>query len=274
MPVASPSVPFRAFSGSENGGQGHTGPALGMFITNMLQIRFLSGVVAADLPSEELCPLVQSDKPVRALKEHLAALVGASRFRQRLFHEHMELQDHSPLRDMSELQLVILDFQDAEDETTQAFISACGVGPLAKVESFLQLPQNPNVLDPEADQAPIHVAAENGQLEVVRLLLEAGADKDLAAEDGNTALQEASWRGHLAVVRELLAAGADKNVVWQDSLTALHWASASGHSEVVRELVEAGADKNAVAHNGTTSLIAASVEGHLASGARVAGGRS
>ena len=118
--------------------------------------------------------MVQSDKPCRVLKDHLAAVLGASRFRQRLFHEQIELQDESSLTALSELQVVILDFQDAGDEKTQAFISACGVGPLAKVESFLQLPQNPNVLDPEADQAAIHVAAENGQLEIVRLLLEAG----------------------------------------------------------------------------------------------------
>ena len=56
------------------------------------------------------------------------------------------------------------------------------------------------------------LAAQSGHVEVVRLLLEAGADKDVADDDGATALMEAAYRGHVEVVRLLLEAGADKDM--------------------------------------------------------------
>ena len=49
------------------------------------------------------------------------------------------------------------------------------------------------------------VAAENGHLEAVRLLLEAGADKDATTTDGATALSIAADKGHLEVVRVIAA---------------------------------------------------------------------
>ena len=52
-------------------------------------------------------------------------------------------------------------------------------------------------------------ASQNGHLEIVRLLLESGADKDLTKNDGATALTIASQNGHLEVVRLLLESGAD-----------------------------------------------------------------
>ena len=51
---------------------------------------------------------------------------------------------------------------------------------------------------------------------VVRLLLDAGADKDLADNYGVTPLIIAAAVGHDAVVRTLLNAGADKNLADND----------------------------------------------------------
>ena len=47
----------------------------------------------------------------------------------------------------------------------------------------------------------------------VRALLDAGADKNLADNDGDTPLFTAAQNGHDAVVRTLLDAGADKDLV-------------------------------------------------------------
>ena len=44
------------------------------------------------------------------------------------------------------------------------------------------------------------LAAYNGHLEVVRVLLKAGADKNAAKQDGATALMMAARNGHLEVV--------------------------------------------------------------------------
>ena len=58
-------------------------------------------------------------------------------------------------------------------------------------------------------------------MEVVRLLLEAGADKDAATTHGVTALLYATHNGHLEVVRLLLEAGADTEAATIDGATAL-----------------------------------------------------
>ena len=82
------------------------------------------------------------------------------------------------------------------------------------------------------------MACQEGNLEVLHALLEAGADKDLANQDGITALMFASSLGHLKILRLLLGAGADRNLVNNDGLTAVTLASQEGHVEVMRLLVD------------------------------------
>ena len=54
------------------------------------------------------------------------------------------------------------------------------------------------------------MASQNGRLEVVTVLLDAGADKEAAGSNGFTSLYIASIQGHPEVVKILLDAGADK----------------------------------------------------------------
>jgi len=55
---------------------------------------------------------------------------------------------------------------------------------------------------------PLQWASYNGALEVVRLLLEQGADVEAKDEDGKTALQQAGDRGHDEIVKLLREHGA------------------------------------------------------------------
>ena len=67
--------------------------------------------------------------------------------------------------------------------------------PSWQVESILQLPQDPNLLHSDGSRALI-LASEHGHVEIARLLLEAGADKDISDKGepkrGGTALMIAS----------------------------------------------------------------------------------
>lgn len=73
------------------------------------------------------------------------------------------------------------------------------------------------------DERPLHTAAEEGHLEVVRLLLD--------EEDYWTALMAASEAGHLPIVQLLVERGADVNA-WSQGETPLMLAASGAHPEV------------------------------------------
>ncbi|KAJ6437571.1 hypothetical protein O9K51_09777 [Purpureocillium lavendulum] len=135
-------------------------------------------------------------------------------------------------------------------------------------ETLLQLGYSPGLKDNHL-YTPLWYAALAGHKSAVKLLLEAGADANVAAPRfcGLTALQVAAKEGRLDVLKELLAAGADVNASAAKlaGRTAVQAAAESGHLEVVNELLSAGADVNAAAVNvkGRTALQAAAEGGHL-----------
>jgi ankyrin repeat protein len=104
----------------------------------------------------------------------------------------------------------------------------------------------------------LHHASAAGQTEVVRLLLDKGADKD--AEDGEywRPLHYASAMGHVGVARLLLQRGAVTDADHDDMCEEpLHVACKHGHVEVVRLLIDAGADQEAWDHRARTPYIRA-----------------
>jgi uncharacterized protein len=58
---------------------------------------------------------------------------------------------------------------------------------------------------------PLHITAIWGDVEAARILLDAGAEMDVPAEEDCTALHEAINHGHLEMVKLLVSRGADLN---------------------------------------------------------------
>ncbi|XP_045614420.1 uncharacterized protein [Procambarus clarkii] len=88
----------------------------------------------------------------------------------------------------------------------------------------------------------LHHAAARGQLNIVSLLIERGAN--INAEDSNrtTPLHTASFHGHLRVVDLLADAGANLNAADQRGNTPLHSAIEGGHPHVISLLLQKGCD--------------------------------
>ena len=97
-------------------------------------------------------------------------------------------------------------------------------------------------------------AIEKGNLEIVKYLVENGAD--IKDNDSNTALTVASRNGNLEVVKYLVENGADINDKDNYGDTALMVASWNGNLEVVKYLVENGADIDENSHGKTALMIA------------------
>lgn len=104
---------------------------------------------------------------------------------------------------------------------------------------------------------PLLIAAREGQAEIVRELLAAGADANATDPVFQAVpLHKATYHGHLAVT-ELLAAhpGIDLNFQGaSNGYTPLHDALWHGYDACAKVLIDAGADLNVRAHDGTDAL--------------------
>ena len=103
-------------------------------------------------------------------------------------------------------------------------------------------------------------------MNIVKTLLDNGANLDAKDESSVTPLFLAAQAGHANVVRQLLGMGSKAaGDATTGGQTALHNAAMIGHSEVVAELLKAtsGVDVNARNHAGRTPLFSAALNGHL-----------
>ena len=105
-------------------------------------------------------------------------------------------------------------------------------------------------LEPQRGSTPLLFAARNGRIENARLLLDAGADVNEAAPNGQSALVMASFSGQGELAAFLLARGANPNDAGA-GYTALHTAVLRGDLELVRALSAHGADPNARLERGS-----------------------
>ncbi|CAM9291972.1 unnamed protein product [Ectocarpus sp. 12 AP-2014] len=126
-------------------------------------------------------------------------------------------------------------------------------GDVEDVRRFIAGSGDPNILN-DAGITPLHSAAVQGQSEVIRVLVAAGADTDLkVCRDGGNggATHDASplllavVGGHLEAARVLLEGGAEVGAKNSKGLTPLHVSCLKPHPEMVTLLLLWGADTNA-----------------------------
>uniref|UniRef100_A0A3P9B7E3 Cyclin-dependent kinase inhibitor 2C (p18, inhibits CDK4) n=1 Tax=Maylandia zebra TaxID=106582 RepID=A0A3P9B7E3_9CICH len=99
------------------------------------------------------------------------------------------------------------------------------------IETLLQAGANPNVPDPSCGLTVTHDAAREGFVDSVRVLLNYGADVNIADERGNLPLHLAASKGHLEVVRLLIGYTENRGVRNNDGLTAEQLARGNGHTD-------------------------------------------
>ncbi|NWF83222.1 MAG: ankyrin repeat domain-containing protein [Bryobacteraceae bacterium] len=131
---------------------------------------------------------------------------------------------------------LVFGYRDAAEELVRhgaplSLPAAAGLGRLKLVRELL----------PESSELARHralaIAAQSGEVETTRLLLEAGEDPNRFDPPGThshtTPLHQAVWAGHLDVVRLLVARGARLDI--RDTIynsTPLGWAEYGGREEI------------------------------------------
>ena len=104
-------------------------------------------------------------------------------------------------------------------------------------------------------QRPIHVAAASGRIDIVKELINAGADVDERDSNDETALIHAVMSDSARVVGCLIDEGAAVDAqVGDGAYTALHYAALLSATDALRECVRRGGDVNARDRLGRTPL--------------------
>ena len=112
------------------------------------------------------------------------------------------------------------------------------------VEEFKSEIDNDNINQVnEIGESPLMYACESGELEMVNILLNSGADKNILSDDRETALMIAISDDEEEIVNSLLNVGGnvDLDVHDDDGNTAIMIAAINGDINVVGKLIQKGA---------------------------------
>lgn len=149
-------------------------------------------------------------------------------------------------------------------ELSRSLLAAAQADDASKVRHLLERGADPSFMASSTNcppHSPIRYAIDNDNREMLRLLLERGAEVNERAF-GWTALHAAARNGKTEAVRCLLEHGAEVNALAFGD-TALHEAAENGKTEVVRCLLEHGAEvdlRSRRPHGATPLLLAAALQ--------------
>ncbi len=132
---------------------------------------------------------------------------------------------------------------------------AANSGDLAQVKAVLKANPDQVQTKDSHNNTPLHIAAIGGHLEVVRYLLDAGADINAGDNENSSAIVNACLRGHLDIVKLMVERGASVTMADENLMTPLHFAALGGNVEIIGLLLDRGADINAANSFGTTPLM-------------------
>ena len=91
---------------------------------------------------------------------------------------------------------------------------------------------------------PLHIAANNKNFTMIRMLLEYDADVNATANNGQTPLHKACYSSFTKGALCLINAGSDVNARTPNGVTPLMAAAYAGDKQIIYKLVSNGADVN------------------------------
>ena len=146
-------------------------------------------------------------------------------------------------------------------------MAASMYGQTNAVNVLLQYGANVALTDNRIGSTALHFAADSSDnsCEILRCLIENGADVNGVNKVKQTPLMKAAKSGHINALTLLIKHGADVDLQDSDGYKALHFAvfGSDISSEILSCLIGSGADVNARTNNGVTPLMIAAEEGHI-----------
>lgn len=135
-------------------------------------------------------------------------------------------------------------------------------GDIAKVKALLE--KNPELVSAslENGMTPLLLAAPRGEMELIKLLVDSGADVKAAYPNGFTVLDTAVYLGNKEAVKLLITKGADVNTKSKSGTTPLLFSITRGHKEILDILIKNGASLDVTDKTGSSPLLLAVLAGN------------
>jgi ankyrin repeat protein len=132
---------------------------------------------------------------------------------------------------------------------------AISVGSQRMVQTLLSLGESSNAVR-GIEEPPLMEAAYFGRLEIMRMLISAGADVNYANTVGEGAVHRALQRGHGMAFNILVDAGLNLEKLRADEVkdSLVHQAVYGGSLQAIQSLAENGFDLSSIRSNGDTPL--------------------
>ncbi|XP_021964204.1 E3 ubiquitin-protein ligase mib1 isoform X3 [Folsomia candida] len=124
-------------------------------------------------------------------------------------------------------------------DVTEEFVKASANGDFQKCEELLKR-GDCEVNCTFSGHTAMQAASQNGHLDVIRILLNHGADPEVEDKDGDRAVHHAAFGDEPLVIEMMAQSGADLNARNKRRQTALHIGVNKGHLGVVRTLLRLG----------------------------------
>ncbi len=188
-------------------------------------------------------------------KQALDSLVGASDFRQTItLAEFVKIKD----KDKVKISKVI-------DEGGEIFRA---VNKQEREKAMKMIEENPALVNASnyTGWTPLHWAAYTGDTEIIKFILNKGADINVVSRIGLTTVYLATSEGHKEATELLLKEGADPNIpTKRTDWTAMMRAANNSFNEILKMLIQYGGKVNVESAASWTPLHRAAEKGNLES---------
>ncbi|XP_050503639.1 ankyrin-1-like [Diabrotica virgifera virgifera] len=126
---------------------------------------------------------------------------------------------------------------------------------LGLAKKLLELGADVNSVNNPEKQCPLHFATAKNNIEMVRLLTEAGANMQCSDFDGDMPIHIAAKEGHIKIIKYFLKKGMDIDIINENTkMTPLQMAAYRGHMEVVDFLLLNNANVNLKDYQNRSSI--------------------
>ena len=132
------------------------------------------------------------------------------------------------------------------------------------IEVLVAAGADPNQVGGPFSTSSLYTAAAHNQPRAIAALVKANADVNLASSQGCTPLNKAVQEGNKEAVVALLVARAAVNIANDEVVSPLYYAAQFGHVDILKLLLRAKAEVDQADIDGVMPLMAAARNGHLA----------